>query len=54
MYTLATGSFCPWDLSSPMDGDVDGLDLYQYLYDGIDNTLYLEDFSGEFGRNDCF
>lgn len=58
LYAFSTGTFCPWDLSDPLDGDVDGQDLYDFidLYGspgGYDAT-HLPDFSTEFGRDDCF
>ncbi len=53
LYTLVSGSVCIWDLSSPFDGDVDGLDLHLFIDYEYDTTQYLEGFSGEFGRTDC-
>jgi len=42
---------CIWDIYNDDDGDVDGLDLNQFLnsYDESD----LESFATEFGRTDC-
>lgn len=51
-YTLVSDSFCPWDLSTPLDGDTDGLDLYRFVFDGYD-AIFQEGFSNEFGRNNC-
>lgn len=53
LYAFSTGSFCPWDLSSPPDGDVDGQDLYQFIEDNF-GPEFFEEFSTEFGRDDCF
>ena len=58
LYAFSTGDFCVWDLTEPLDGDVDGQDLYYFIYrygypGGYDAT-HLPHFSNEFGRNDCF
>jgi hypothetical protein len=47
-YTLSH-TYCRWDSNS--DGDVDGLDLYQFI-DPYDD-LELESFTEQFGRTDC-
>lgn len=58
LYAFSTGEICAWDLSEPLDGDVDGQDLYYFIYrygdPGGYDAAHLPDFSTEFGRDDCF
>ena len=49
-YTLA-GSNCVWDIYNDDDGDVDGVDLYQFMNSYEESGL--ESFVTEFGRTDC-
>ena len=44
----------PMGFEFAMDGDVDGLDLFQFIYNEYNQALYLEEFINEFGRVDCF
>lgn len=50
IYTFAAGSFCSRD--NDQDGDVDGLDLYEFT-NPFDST-HLGEFVDQFGRTDCF
>ncbi len=55
LYALSSPSFCLWD--NEPDGDVDGLDLYNFIpgyNDGSFGPAELLDFSGQFGKDDCF
>lgn len=49
LYTLFSASFCLWD--NNQDGDVDGLDLIDFL--DVYDVIELEDFADQFGRTDC-
>lgn len=47
-YTLPAGSLLIWDLEPETgDGDVDGLDLFQFI--NLEGTLDIESFGFEFG-----
>ena len=50
-YTLSE-EICIWDIADPADGDVDGLDLYQFINPPY-NASDIESFGSEFGREDC-
>ena len=48
-YTMFISN-CIWDLD-PVDGDVDGLDLYRFI--DSHGASDIENFGSEFGRTDC-
>jgi hypothetical protein len=53
-YTVDAGLYgCLWDLDEPPDGDVDGIDLAEFIAGSFDENA-LEGFATEFGSIDCF
>jgi len=50
-YTVFPG-LCIWDLY-PVDGDVDGSDLFRFINPPFDASG-IDDFASEFGRTECF